>query len=38
MEKEHISVKRMWEDYLTSIGEKPEDSNKKYTSWFFTDN
>jgi uncharacterized protein YhfF len=38
MDKEHISVKKMWEAYLISIGEKIENSNKNYTSWFFCNN
>lgn len=35
MEKEHISVKNMWEAYLHSIGEDSANTNKKYTSWHF---
>lgn len=38
MGKEHISVKRMWEDYLTLIGESVGNTNKSYTSWYFCDN
>ncbi|WP_017415885.1 ASCH domain-containing protein [Clostridium tunisiense] len=38
MGKEHISVKKMWEDYLTLIGESLESTNKSYTSWYFCDN
>lgn len=38
MDKEHISVIKMWEDYLTSIGESPDNTNKSYTSWHFCDN
>lgn len=37
MEKEHISVKNMFEDYLISIGESINNTNKKYTSWYFCD-
>ncbi|WMJ82236.1 ASCH domain-containing protein [Clostridium sp. MB40-C1] len=35
MDKIDISVKKMWEDYLTSIGESIIKTNKKYTSWHF---
>lgn len=35
MENEHASVIKMWEDYLFSIGEDIEDTNKSYTSWYF---
>ncbi len=38
MEQEHISVKKMWEDYLTSIGESIISTNKNYASWYFCDN
>lgn len=38
MEIENISVKKMWEGYLASIGEKPENSNKSYSSWYFANN
>lgn len=38
MTKEHISVKKMWEDFLTSIGEDITITNKKYTSWYFCNN
>lgn len=37
MEKEYISVKNMFEDYLISIGESINNTNKKYTSWYFCD-
>lgn len=38
MEQEHISVKKMWSDYLTSISENIDNTNKSYTSWYFCDN
>lgn len=38
MQKEHMSVKKMWEDYLTSIGKSIDYTNKSYTSWYFCDN
>ena len=38
MDKEHISVKKMWEDYLTSIDEKIENIKRNYTSWYFSNN
>lgn len=38
MEQEHKSVKKMWEDYLTSIGENITTTNKNYTSWYFCNN
>lgn len=38
MKKEHISVRKMWEDYLNSIGEELENTSKSYTSWYFCDN
>ena len=28
----------MWKSYLHSIGENPENTNKKYSSWYFCDN
>jgi len=38
MEQEHKSIKKMWEDYLISIGESTANDNKNYTSWYFCDN
>lgn len=38
MEQEDFSVKKMWIDYLTSIGENIANTNKRYTSWHFCDN
>lgn len=38
MEKEHKSVKEMWQNYLNSIGENINNTTKKYTSWYFCDN
>jgi uncharacterized protein YhfF len=38
MVKEHISVKKMWVDYLNSIGENVDSTNMVYTSWYFSDN
>lgn len=35
---EHESIKQMWEDYLSSLGENPNNTNKKYTAWHFCDN
>lgn len=35
---EHESVNIMWCNYLQSIGEDIENSNKKYLSWYFCDN
>ncbi|WP_422486474.1 ASCH domain-containing protein [Gudongella sp. DL1XJH-153] len=32
------SVVDMWEDYLESIGEKPEETKLTYESWHFCDN
>lgn len=37
MKSEHISVKKMWEAYLHSIGEDSASTNKKYTSGHFCD-
>jgi uncharacterized protein YhfF len=37
MEQDHLSVKKMWENYLTSIGESIAYTNKKCTSWHFCD-
>lgn len=38
MKNEHESVIKMWEDYLSSIGESRDSTNKSYTSWSFCDN
>jgi len=38
MEQEHKSVKKMWEDYLKSIGEDSKSTEKNYDSWYFCDN
>lgn len=38
MEKEHVSVKTMWENYLKSLGENIENTDKSYTSWYFSSN
>lgn len=38
MEQEHKSVKKMWKDYLISIGENAINTDKRYTSWYFCDN
>lgn len=35
---EHESVKRIWAEYLASIGEDRNSTSKKYTSWYFCDN
>ena len=35
---EHESIKTMWENYLTSIGEDINLSVKTYCSWHFCDN
>lgn len=32
------SVEKMWINYLKSLGEKPNNTNKAYTSWYFCDN
>ncbi|MHC1599150.1 MAG: ASCH domain-containing protein [Candidatus Methanofastidiosia archaeon] len=32
---EHESVKKMWSDYLLSIGEDPENTIKEYSAWHF---
>ncbi|SHI76124.1 ASCH domain-containing protein [Lutispora thermophila] len=34
----HESVKRMWEEYLSSEGEKPSATDRKYSAWHFCDN
>lgn len=38
MKKEHESVKKMWQEYLTTIGEDLNNTSKKYTAWYFCDN
>jgi len=38
MEQEHKSIKEMWGNYLTSIGENINNTDKNYTSWHFCDN
>lgn len=38
MDSKNRSVEIMWEDYLKSIGENLENTDKKYTSWHFCDN
>lgn len=38
MKDEHSSVKAMWNDYLSSIGEDAGRTGKTYTSWYFCDN
>jgi uncharacterized protein YhfF len=38
MDKEHMSVREMWGNYLTSIGENINNTHKTYTSWHFCDN
>lgn len=35
---EHKSVKKMWENYLATIGEEPYNTNKTYRTWHFCDN
>ncbi len=35
---EHASVKALWENYLATLGETPENTNKVYSSWHFCDN
>ncbi len=35
---EDISVKKMWCEYLKTIGESVDETAKKYTSWYFCDN
>lgn len=37
MEYEHKSVRKMWENYLNSIGERATNTSKSYTSWYFCD-
>lgn len=38
MIEEHKSVKKMWENYLASIGHDISNINKNYNSWHFCDN
>lgn len=35
---ENEAVKQMWENYLLSIGESPDTTDKNYTSWYFDNN
>ncbi|MCR3923277.1 MAG: ASCH domain-containing protein [Firmicutes bacterium] len=35
---EDASVKKMWQDYLLSLGETAENTSKKYSAWYFCDN
>jgi len=35
---EHESVKKMWEQYLTSINEDTGSTDKTYSAWHFCDN
>ena len=32
------SVSTMWREYLASLGEKPETTEKRYLAWYFCDN
>ena len=32
------SVHRMWADWLRSVGDTPESTDLRYTSWYFADN
>ncbi|WP_326909746.1 ASCH domain-containing protein [Sedimentibacter sp. MB31-C6] len=36
MKKE--SVEKMWTNYLETLGEKPNNTNRTYESWYFCDN
>lgn len=36
--EQHPSVDKMWEDYLTSIGESLEETDKTYEAWHFCNN
>jgi len=38
MESKNRTVEIMWEDYLKSIGENLDNTDKKYDSWYFCDN
>lgn len=38
MKNEHLSVPEMWSDYLGTIGEDPQTTEKTYCSWQFCDN
>lgn len=38
MESNNRSVETMWENYLKSIGESLDNTDKKYDSWCFCDN
>jgi len=35
MEEEHKSVEKIWRNYLASIGESIDKTNKDHTSWYF---
>jgi len=35
MKEEHPSVVKMWDNFLNSIGENVEETNKEYSSWHF---
>ena len=35
MSSTHPTVHKMWRDYLSSIGEKPDTTSKSYTAWHF---
>lgn len=35
---EHESVKKMWINYLESIGKNPKSTSEKYSAWHFCDN
>ncbi len=35
MDKVDSSVKKMWREYLESIGETPKTTSKSYTAWHF---
>ena len=35
---EHPSVGTLWQNYLATLGETPENTGKSYTSWHFCDN
>ncbi len=35
---EDITVRKLWQEYLTAIGEDEATTEKKYTAWHFCDN
>lgn len=35
---ENESIKQMWENYLLSIGESSDTTDKNYTAWYFDNN